>query len=150
MKPTPAAHRYSQTIRVIVCGGRHYSDIHHVQQVLSRWWEESASLAGHNPGRVTIVHGKAPGADQLAATVGEEMGFWSEPHGAKWKLYGRAAGPIRNKEMADAGASLCIAFPGNNGTASMIGLAGEAGIPVRRSWEILQTAAPELEPTIQK
>jgi len=33
--------------------------------------------------------------------------------------------------MADAGADLCIAFPGGRGTADMVRRARAAGIPVR-------------------
>jgi len=56
----------------------------------------------------------------------------AEPHPADWERHGRAAGPIRNQEMADAGADLCIAFPYGigKGTYDMIERARKAGIPV--------------------
>jgi hypothetical protein len=121
-------------IRVIVCGGRHYGDLHHVQSVLSQWWTETSKLAGYQPERVVIVHGGAMGADLLAGAVAEELGFWTEAHRANRSKHGRAAGPIRNKEMADAGADLCIAFPGGKETVNMIATAEKAGIPVRRAF----------------
>lgn len=39
-----------------------------------------------------------------------ELGFETERHPADWKRFGRRAGPIRNEEMAVAGADLAIGF----------------------------------------
>jgi len=38
---------------------------------------------------------------------------------ANWNEHGRAAGPIRNQEMAGAG-DILFAFPGGAGTTNMI------------------------------
>ncbi|MEM9912925.1 MAG: hypothetical protein AAF922_19365 [Pseudomonadota bacterium] len=44
---------------------------------------------------------------------------------------GRAAGPIRNKEMLDEGCpDLVVAFPGGRGTANMVKQAQAAGVEV--------------------
>lgn len=66
-----------------------------------------------------IVSGNAKGVD----TSGEN---WANAHGiavvlfpALWDLHGKAAGPIRNREMATF-ADCLIAFPGGPGTANMI------------------------------
>jgi hypothetical protein len=79
---------------------------------------------------ITIVHGDAPGADKMAAEIAAERGFGVEPHPADWDLYGLKAGPIRNRDMARAGADLCIAFwdGASKGTKSMLLEARRAGI----------------------
>ena len=106
--------------RVIVCGGRNYRDRNRVAAVLGRL----------DPGTDIIVHGGAPGADRLAADVAAERGFAVEEHPADWDRHGKAAGPIRNQQMLDAGADLVIAFPGGRGTADMKRRARAAGVAV--------------------
>lgn len=107
-------------MRVIVCGGRDYTDARTVRRVVHALDHDT----------VTIVHGGARGADVLAETVAMECGIRVEPHPALWALHGKAAGPIRNREMLDAGADLVLAFPGGRGTAHMVSIARAAGIPV--------------------
>lgn len=106
--------------RVIVCGGRDYSDLEKVRE----------HIVGLVPNTSTIVHGGAPGADSLAALVATEQGYEVQAWPADWSLHGRAAGPIRNKAMIDAGADFVIAFPGGRGTGDCVSRAEKAGIPV--------------------
>lgn len=106
-------------MRVIVCGGRLYDDYEMVLNVLA--------FIGHNP---TIVHGAATGADTCAERAAEYLGLKTEVYPADWELHGKAAGPIRNREMLKAGADLIIAFPGGRGTAHMMNIARIAGVPV--------------------
>lgn len=53
---------------------------------------------------------------------------------ADWDKYGKAAGPIRNKEMLEAAkkgaAPLVLAFPGGKGTANCVKQAKEMGLDV--------------------
>ena len=88
-----------------------------------------------------LVHGGATGADTEAARMGQQLfDLLIETHPADWTKYGRAAGPIRNKEMVNLGADLCLAFPdhpkgqGSRGTWNCIDLAHRAGIPVYVVW----------------
>jgi len=95
-----------------------------------------------NPGTpgqpVTLVHGAAPGIDIQAKRIWESKGLPTEPHEALWKTYGKGAGPIRNQEMVDAGADLCVAFPDaeSSGTWDCIKRARKAGITVLIMGEI--------------
>lgn len=56
-----------------------------------------------------------------------------ESHEANWKELGKKAGPLRNKEMVDMGADLCLAFRLNKsrGTTDCMDRCYQAGIPVR-------------------
>lgn len=108
-------------MRVIVCGGRTYSNLRSIADELS-------SL----PMGTTLVTGGAAGADHYAE------GWWlihkrgrSELHRADWDKHGKAAGPIRNQEMLDSGVDLVIAFPGGKGTTDMVKRAKKAGVEVR-------------------
>jgi YspA, cpYpsA-related SLOG family len=117
-----------------VCGSRTWSDQMVIRTVLRGLVTELAE--DREP--VTIVHGAAAGADQLADDVARDLQLagWDvtiEAHPAQWAAYGKGAGPIRNQEMADAGADLCVGFSGQpvtRGTADMIGRATKAGIRV--------------------
>ncbi len=65
---------------------------------------------------------------------------WAFSHGcpviemkANWDYHGKRAGHLRNDWMIRyAMPDLVIAFPGGTGTAGMVKLAIEAGIPVHR------------------
>ena len=66
----------------------------------------------YDPGiamKVTVVHG-ASHMDWLLAGAAIALGQDHEPHPADWPGRHRAAGPIRNTEMVNAGADLCLAF----------------------------------------
>ncbi|MCK9598287.1 MAG: DUF2493 domain-containing protein [Sphaerochaeta sp.] len=79
-----------------------------------------------------IIHGGANGADSIAGWIAEEMGWPVEVHLADWEKHGKAAGPIRNQEMVDAGADVCLAFPvgESRGTRDCMRRAEKAGIRV--------------------
>ena len=109
------------TARVIVCGGRDYTDRVTVARVL-----------GVFSGNYVLVHGSARGADDLAAQVWLEWRGRTEPHPADWEAHGKVAGFIRNEEMAKLGADVCVAFPGGRGTEDMVRRAKNYGIPVVR------------------
>jgi hypothetical protein len=70
----------------------------------------------YDPGvamEVTVVHG-ASQMDWLLAGAALALKQGHEPHPADWKVKHRAAGPIRNQEMVDSGADLCLAFMSEN------------------------------------
>lgn len=79
------------------------------------------------------VHGAARGLDSLVERTAAEFKAQTEPHPADWDAHGKAAGIMRNAEMAEFGADLCLAFPcpRSVGTWDMIRRAVTAGIPVR-------------------
>ncbi|QIN79644.1 DUF2493 domain-containing protein [Rubrobacter marinus] len=80
-----------------------------------------------------IVEGGATGVDSSAAWYAEQSGIPYKSFPADWTRHGKAAGPIRNREMADyADALLVIKREGEetSGTASMIREAKKRGLPV--------------------
>ena len=113
-------------MRVLVCGGRNYDDYECMATCLS------AMQITRSPFTV-LIHGNAKGADTLADTYARRHNVPVMAFDADWKLYGRSAGPRRNKRMLTEGKpDLVMAFPGKNGTANMIKLAKEAGVEVWR------------------
>lgn len=111
-------------MRVLVCGGRDFSDREAVFNALHTLAEAH--------GWLTVIEGGAKGADALARewAVLCYHGVVTVP--ADWHKHGTAAGPIRNTKMITAcEPDLVLAFPGGRGTADMVEKASIAGIEVR-------------------
>ena len=68
-----------------------------------------------------VVNGMARGIDECARNWAKINKIPVKKEYPQWKKYGRAAGPIRNKKMAQhAGETgVCILFKGGDGTQSM-------------------------------
>ena len=80
---------------------------------------------------VIIVSGHAKGADTLGEKYAQERGLNIELHPADWQRHGRAAGPIRNAEMAAEADALIAFWDGQSrGTSNMIKIAKEKGLQV--------------------
>lgn len=113
-------------MRVLVCGGRDYADKEFVFATLDRL------LAKHK--LTLLINGQAKGADAISTAWASQRGVALAEFPANWIGDGkRAAGPIRNRRMVDCiPPDAVIAFPGGTGTADMVSVARERGIPV---WE---------------
>lgn len=111
-------------MRVLVCGGRGYSDSQFVSEILDGLSQELAPITA-------IIQGGARGADSHAAAWADKNNCLSLTFHADWTKHGRSAGPIRNRRMIDEGRpDLVVAFPGGRGTADMISQAGVAHLDV--------------------
>lgn len=110
-------------LKVLVCGDRRWTDAAAVERVLKEF----------PPGTV-VVHGGARGADTIAARIAARLGFEVLAFPARWDVYDRAAGPIRNSQMLAQGPDLVVAFhadlAASRGTKDMVCKARRAGIPV--------------------
>lgn len=98
-------------MRLIVCGGRHYNEYDLIEYVLNGLHATY--------GITEIVHGNATGADTCGKEWAIKYGIPEKAFSADWASYGRAAGPMRNEQMAEY-ADGCVAFPGGNGTKDMV------------------------------
>lgn len=109
-------------MRVLVCGGRNYSDFDTVCHTLNRVVSQVGDID-------TLIHGDASGADSLAKDWAESHHIPTLAYPAEWEKHGRAAGPIRNQRMIDYGKpDIVVAFPGGRGTGDMINRAESAGL----------------------
>lgn len=120
--------------RILVTGSRDWDD----------WQTLTYALfdAVDDYGEVVVVHGQCPtGADAMADWVGENLlpflevvSARVERHPAKWSELGKRGGFVRNAEMVNLGADVCLAFikNGSRGASHTADLAEKAGIPVRR------------------
>lgn len=84
-------------------------------------------------GVTTLRHGCARGVDTAASIEVHQAlpGVTVEPWPANWKKHGKAAGPLRNKEMLVPRdlprADVLVVFPGGRGTANCVEQARKAG-----------------------
>jgi len=112
-------------MRVLVCGGREFSDRDRVFEV----------LGGLDRIPSMIIQGGAIGADTFAREWAEAHGVLCQTFEADRETLGRSAGPIRNKQMLEVGQpDLVVAFPGARGTANMVRQAKAAGVRVLEVW----------------
>jgi len=108
---------------ILACGSRFYTDRAEVRRQLLQFWPD--------PGYEVIV-GAARGADTLAAEEAQKFGARVRSFPADWQQFGRAAGPIRTRQMMDEQPDLVLAFGEGRGTDFAVAEAERRGIPVRR------------------
>ena len=96
----------------------------------------AAELLARSSGRLVhlVLHGGARGADAAIGRAAQQLGWSALVMPAQWQLHGRAAGPIRNRELLEQAIAkavahtspgslasvLVVAFPGGAGTASLV------------------------------
>jgi len=121
-------------MRILVCGGRDFANRDLFNKTLNDINKETPISV--------ILHGNARGADSMSWSwiLKNNQGRCDETQleciafNADWDKYGKAAGPIRNKQMLDEGKpDLVIAFlaEGSKGTKNMIDQATKAGVEVK-------------------
>ena len=115
-------------MRILITGSRDWDDFRVIELAIFNTLDEHQVP----PEYATIVHGDNPlGADFFASVLASTFGTREERHPAMWNIYGKSAGPIRNLEMIELGADICLAFIKDNSPgASHCALAAKtAGIP---------------------
>lgn len=117
--------------RILITGSRDWDKRSGLEWVLNRVVAECEMSGDYKP---TLISGACPtGADAQCERLWEAWGLPIERHPADWKAHGKKAGFLRNQEMVDSGADLCLAFIKNNskGATMTASIAEKAGIPVR-------------------
>ena len=124
-------------MRVIIAGGRDFNDYVLLREECLKILRQLKS-EGYNTKRenITIVSGKARGADTLGEKFQKEFKLNLKEFPADWNI-GRQAGYIRNNNMAeyakkDEEIGVLIAFWDNQskGTKHMVDLANKHGLRV--------------------
>jgi len=121
-------------IKVIIAGGRDFNNfellVAKVDNILKAYQPNIEIVSG---GQITIsTSGNKYGADYFGEVYATIMRYKRTKFKADWDKYGKSAGPIRNKEMADYSDALIAFWDGKSkGTKGMISLARDKGIPVR-------------------
>lgn len=108
-------------MRIIIAGGRDYrftiGDVSWLD-----WLKNRVAIT-------EVVSGGATGADTCGEQWAHSSGIPVKRFPANWDLHGKAAGPIRNREMAEY-ADGVILFPGGRGTDNMADTARKSGIAI--------------------
>lgn len=117
--------RRQALFKVVIFGSRTFGDYQFLKDRLN------LLLAKKLPD-VEIVHGCATGADAAARLYAMELGLPHKLFTADWKGKGKAAGPLRNAEMAEyAEAGVAFWDGKSRGTANMIEQLKKRGKPVK-------------------
>jgi len=115
-------------MKVIIAGGRDFDDYGIAHGVLYD------SLLRHGNWiyeEIEFVSGGAKGADALGELFAKDWGTRCTVFPADWDTHGKAAGPIRNEEMAEYGDILFAFWDGKSkGTKDMIDRALKHGLEV--------------------
>ncbi len=123
-------------MRILCCGDRNWTSYEIIRRELEKLPED-----------VEIIQGCARGADKISLNIAKSIGLKiissknnddiinNPGFPADWNKYGKAAGPIRNKQMLVEGKpDLVLAFHNNiensKGTKNMVDIARKAGVKV--------------------
>lgn len=116
----------NDTYNVIIAGSRTFGDYGRLREACDAILRDVAAA-----GTVTVLSGAAAGADTLGERYAAERGIAVRRFPADWQRHGRAAGPIRNSQMAGEGHMLIAFWDGKSrGTAHMISMARKRGLAV--------------------
>lgn len=108
-------------MKTIIAGGRTITDY---SLVLSALRESEFQIT-------EVISGMASGVDTLAIQYARENNLPLIEFHADWNTHKRAAGPIRNREMAKYGEALIAIWDGQSrGTKNMIEEAAKKGLKV--------------------
>ncbi|MBE6798218.1 MAG: DUF2493 domain-containing protein [Ruminococcaceae bacterium] len=102
--------------RIIIAECRNYTNYGEAKKYIDH------SLSNiRNAHKIIVVSGGCKGADMIGERYAEENKFIVERYPAEWNKYGKKAGPIRNKIMAETADFIICFWDGKSkGTQSMI------------------------------
>lgn len=108
-------------MRTIIAGSRWFNDAAQVEIAMRKCgWRPSI-----------VVSGGAPGVDRLGEQWASKNGIACVIVRAHWHEHGKAAGPLRNRAMADQADALVALWDGwSRGTKDMIDVGVSRGLTV--------------------
>lgn len=107
--------------KIIIAGGRDFDDYNRLEDI----------MFAYTPCTIEVACGLARGADAVGKCWAEEEGVKIRLFPADWDTWGKAAGHIRNREMAKYADVLVAFWDGKSkGTKGMIDVALELGLEV--------------------
>lgn len=113
-------------MKVIIAGGRDFNNWPMLVEKCNYYFSRLGAAD------IEIVEGGARGSDAMGKRYAEVHGLAHTQFAADWDKHGKAAGPIRNREMGAYG-DVLIAFWDwrSTGTADMINVMSELKKPYR-------------------
>ena len=109
--------------RIVIAGCRYYDNYGEAKQFIDKCISD---LRTNNT--IIIISGASSGADAIGERYAAENGFEIEKYPADWKRFGRKAGPIRNRQLAElCDIAICFWNENSKGTKSMIDCARKLG-----------------------
>lgn len=124
--------------KIIICGTRDFTNWELLQRkmdLFTFWMEDVEVVSGGQ--RKKIGYNQWAGADFFGEWWGQRNWYKCTIFHADWETHGKAAGPIRNEEMAkyvaENGGGHCVAFwdGSSTGTWHMIDTARRYGLQTR-------------------
>lgn len=109
----------------LVTGGRSITDVSLIEEHLDTMFKKYGKPE-------VLIHGDCSGVDKISGSWAEKNKITVKTFPAEWKRYGRAAGPIRNRQMADecSKEDLCVSVwnGSSSGTKDMLGVCEKKGM----------------------
>ena len=113
--------------KIVVAGTRNYNNYNEAKLYIDFCISE---LKKEN--EIIFLSGGCRGADMLGERYAKEKGYKVKRYPADWNKYGKSAGVIRNKEMANEGDCFICFWDGKSrGTKSMIDFAKTTNKPIK-------------------
>lgn len=107
-------------MKIIISGSR---DITDEEFVINEFWKLPFEAT-------EIVSGCAKGVDTIGESIAEAIGVPVKRFPADWNTYQKAAGPIRNQQMAEYADAALVVHNGSRGSQNMIKQMKKLGKPV--------------------
>lgn len=114
-------------MKLIIAGSRNITDYDLVRSLVIRsgFWKKYGKS-------IEVVCGMARGVDLLGLDFAKKNGLQWHERPADWNAHGKAAGHIRNSQMADESDALLAVWDGESpGTKHMIDIARKKGLEVK-------------------
>ena len=114
-----------KSFRLVISGTRYFDDYSFVASKLDAYLADK--LGRYD---ITIICGDAHGVDSMGLRYASKHGLKVEQFPAEWSRYGTAAGPIRNRQMAQMADAVIAFWDGKSrGTKDMIQSAKMENLP---------------------